>query len=156
MSVFGSSVLTWTRRAVTGAADAGSRLWAHAAAVSCGDGRLTEQRREQVTGGRVSSGTLQPPIAALPRVTTRAPDVPARSEAQGPRPAPVPRVVPAPVTPTMVRRWAHEQGIAVADRGRIPRSVMERYVAEVASRSDRTDGRSPKRRRSASRGSPAA
>lgn len=48
----------------------------------------------------------------------------------------------------MVRRWAHEQGIAVADRGRIPRSVMEQYVAEVAPRSDGTGGRSPKRRRS--------
>ena len=46
----------------------------------------------------------------------------------------------APVTPATVRRWAQQQGIEVADRGRISRSVMEQYLAAGA-------GAAPVRRR---------
>lgn len=31
-----------------------------------------------------------------------------------------------------IRRWAHEQGIEVSDRGRIPVSVIEQYDAAVS------------------------
>lgn len=51
------------------------------------------------------------------------------------------------VTPALVRRWAQQQGIQVADRGRIPRSVMEQYLAGTVAHS----GKSPHRRGSTAR-----
>lgn len=39
-----------------------------------------------------------------------------------------PPLASAPPTPAAVRRWAAAQDIAVSDRGRIPRAVMDRYL----------------------------
>ncbi|MGE5762462.1 MAG: histone-like nucleoid-structuring protein Lsr2 [Mycobacterium leprae] len=156
MPVFGPSVRTWSHRAASVVVQTGSRLVAHATAALAGcGGRPIEQRRVEVAAPHASSGTAhQPPSASPPPVAARAPGVPVTSETQGQRPAPAPRAVTASVTPAMVRRWAHERGIAVADRGRIPRSVMEQYLAQVASESARRTGRaSAKGRRSPSGGS---
>jgi len=34
----------------------------------------------------------------------------------------------------LIRAWAKDQGIAVSDRGRIPASVLERYLAAAKRR----------------------
>jgi Lsr2 len=128
MHVLGSSVLSWSRRAVTVAVKQGSHLLAYIAAVSrCG--RPAEQRRGEAAGVDVSNaGPQQPsgtPPVAGPHRTAATP------ASQRQRPVAARRAATAPVTPAMVRSWAHAQGIQVADRGRIPRSVMEQYRAEV-------------------------
>ncbi|MGA8995106.1 MAG: histone-like nucleoid-structuring protein Lsr2 [Nocardioidaceae bacterium] len=43
-----------------------------------------------------------------------------------------PPLAPAPPTPAAVRRWATTNNIAVADRGRIPAAVMDRYLGARA------------------------
>lgn len=154
MPVVGSSVLVWTRRALTAAVETGCRLLAHAASVSGCSGRPAGQRPAEGAASPVSSGTAQqPPATSPPPVAARA-VVAATSEAQRHRPVPVNRAATAPVTPAMVRRWAHEEGIQVAGRGRIPRSVLEQYLAQVASeRAPRAARGSAKAQRSPSGGS---
>src|SRR5512143_3247030 len=128
MHVLGSSVLGWSRRALTVAVEQGSHLLAYIVAVS-GGGRGAEQRRGETAGLDVSNVGPQLP-SGTPRVA--GPDRTAAAPAsQERRPVAERPAAPAPVTPAVVRSWAHERGIQVADRGRIPRSVMERYLAEV-------------------------
>lgn len=132
MPVFGSSVLAWSHRVLTVAVETGSRLLACVATVSGGGGRPAEQRRVEVAAPVVSSGGPQHPPGTPPRaVAGRARETVATSEPQGQRPVSAGRAATASVTPAMVRRWAHEQGVQVADRGRIPRSVMDQYLAQV-------------------------
>src|SRR5512143_2979750 len=133
MHVFGSSVLTssvsaWSYRALTVAMETGARLVAGVAAVA-GSGRPVEQRPVEVTAPFVSrGGPPQPPGT----VAGQAPGTAATAAAQEQRSVPTYRAAPVPVTPAMVRSWGREQGIQVADRGRIPRAVMEQYVAALA------------------------
>src|SRR5512135_1265399 len=160
MHVFGSSVLTssvfaWSHRALTVAMETGARLVAGVAAVASG-GRPVEQRPVEVTAPLVSrGGPPQPPGT----VAGQAPETAATAAAQEQRSVPTYRAAPEPVTPAIVRSWAREQGIQVADRGRIPRAVMEQYVAALApavavthrtSRSSATGPRPPSSGRSRS------
>jgi hypothetical protein len=128
MPVSGPSVLTWGHR-VLGVAvgTTGSRLRARVAAMAACGRRPVEQQRPAAT--IAPSGAVQqppnPPTTVAGPATTTAP--------QAHREPTVPtRVATASVTPAMVRRWAHEQGIQVADRGRIPQSLMTQYLAQVA------------------------
>ena len=101
-------------------------------------------RAAAVSGTARGAGTssIRPGRSAAPRrcpLRHRRPVVPSKKSAPArtapqPRPQRVPVRPPgsAPVTPAMVRRWAQEQGIEVADRGRIPRSVMKQYLATAA------------------------
>ncbi|MGE5764520.1 MAG: histone-like nucleoid-structuring protein Lsr2 [Mycobacterium leprae] len=130
MPASGSSVLTWGHRALTSAVETGSRLWARAAATSGGDRRPLERRSAERAPAISPPAPPQPPTPPSPTVPGRC--VSATASAAQPR-HPVPaRAATASVTPAMVRRWAHEQGIQVADRGRIPQAVMARYLAKVA------------------------
>ena len=131
MPASGSSVLTWGHRALTSAVETGSRLWARAAAISGGERRPLERRSAELAApAGSSSAPPQPPTPPSPTVPGRC--VSATASAAQPR-HPVPaRAATASVTPAMVRRWAHEQGIQVADRGRIPQSLMKQYLAQVA------------------------
>ncbi len=129
MPVCDSSVFTWSHRALTVAVKTGARLVAAGAATVGGGGRPAEQRRGEVAASLVSrGGPPQPPGTGAGQVRGTA----ATSAAPGQRPAPADRAAPASVTPAMVRSWAREQGIQVADRGRIPRAVMEQYVVGLA------------------------
>ena len=128
MHVLGSSVLGWSRRALTVAVEQGSHLLAYIVAVS-GGGRREEQRRGETAGRDVSNVGPQPP-SLTPRVA--GPDGTAATPAsQERRPVAERGAAAAPVPPVVVRSWAHERGIQVADRGRIPQSVMEQYLVEV-------------------------
>ncbi|MGE5763507.1 MAG: histone-like nucleoid-structuring protein Lsr2 [Mycobacterium leprae] len=112
------------------AVEAGSRLLARAA-ISGGDRRPLERRSAEPPAPNVPSpAPPQPPSPPLPTGAGR-PVSATTSDAQPPHSPPA-RAATASVTPAMVRRWAHEQGIQVADRGRIPQSLMERYLAQVA------------------------
>lgn len=106
MGAFSSFVLAWGHRVLTVAVQMGSRL----------AGSVTDEE--------------QPRDAAAPVVSSGAPQ-PRMAQVQGKGSVHDHRTATASVTPAMVRRWAHEQGIRIADRGRIPQSVMERYLAEV-------------------------
>src|SRR5512142_3347770 len=130
MHVF-RAVLSWSHRTITAAADKGSGLVAHLAAGSCNKDRPAEQGHVEVVNPAVSHDGPQQPNDTSPDTDTARVGTPATTR-RSPRQHPVRRRPPtAPVTPAMVRRWAHEQGIQVADRGRIPRSVMERYMADA-------------------------
>jgi hypothetical protein len=134
MQVLGWSVVTWSYRTLTGGVEQASRLWLRLADGSSGRGRRDGQRRRDVVD---PSG----PVGGAPLVSAASPaagrtvnkSAPAPTAPQ-PRPQRVPVRPPgsAPVTAAMVRRWAREQGIEVADRGRIPRSVMKQYLATAA------------------------
>src|SRR5512144_2009090 len=117
MGAFSSFVLAWGHRVLTVAVQMGSRL----------AGSVTDEE--------------QPRDAAAPVVSSGAPQP---AQVQGKGSVRDHRTAAASVTPAMVRRWAHEQGIRIADRGRIPQSVMERYQAEVggATMSRRADSAS--------------
>lgn|SRR5512144_630411 len=131
MPVSGSSVLTWGHRALRSAVETGSRLWARAAAISGGDRRPVERRSTELAAPAGSSPAPPQPPSPPPPTGAGRPGSATTAKAQPRHPVPA-RVATASVTPAMVRRWAHEQGIQVADRGRIPRSLMERYLAQVA------------------------
>src|SRR5512144_3185613 len=126
MPISGSSVLAWGRRTLSVAAEAGSRLRARLTAVAgCGDPAV-EQRPAELDGPVASSAAAQqrpnvPPTLAGPGTTPASPAHPQRPGSA--------RAATASVTPAMVRRWAHEQGIQIADRGRSPQSVMVQYGA---------------------------
>ena len=122
MPVSGASVLTWGHRALTSVVETGSRLLARAAISGC-DRRRVERRSAEPPAPAVSSpAPPQPPTPPPPTVAGR-PESATTSEAQPRRSVPARATAPS-VTPAMVRRWAHEQGIQVADRGRIPQSLM--------------------------------
>ena len=138
MHVFGP-VLSWSRQMMTTAADRGFDLVAHLVTIPATGIVRREQRHVQAAGPVVGHGRPQQardtsPHTNAARVATSA------TTRQSPRQRPVPARHPAtaPVTPAMVRRWAHEQGIQVAERGRIPRSVMERYEADAVQPAART------------------
>src|SRR5512144_1045987 len=120
MPVSSSSVLTWSLRALAGAVETGSRLLARVGTVSGCGSRPPEQRLAEVAGAVVSSSAPQQP-PSTPTVAGRAGGTVATSKAQGQRAVPA-RAATASVTPATVRSWAHERGIQVSDRGRIPRS----------------------------------
>jgi len=147
MHVFGWSVLTWSYRALTGAVGHGSRLLARLADGSGGGGRAG--RLGVAAPSASASGSQQvsdtPPVAGRSRETA-----PTQAARRQHRVAARPAATTA-VTPAMVRSWAHEQGIQVADRGRIPRSVMQQYLSQVV-------GTAPvsRRNRALRRPSPAA
>jgi hypothetical protein len=104
--------------------------------------RLAESsggRRRPSDRGRSEFADSSASVGSAPRVSETSP-VPAPAGTGAPTPAaqrpqrqPVPArpTATAPVSPATVRRWAQEQGIEVADRGPIPRSVMEQYRAAV-------------------------
>lgn len=131
-----SSVFTLSHRMLTVAADKGSHLMAHLAVGSNGRERPTKQHAVAPPIGThagppprtdTSLPTAPTPLdKTAPAGDTSATTKPPRHHAVRTR-----RAATAPVTPAMVRRWAHEHGIQVADRGRIPRSVMERYMADI-------------------------
>src|SRR5512142_201586 len=117
MHVFGSSVLTssvftWSHRTLTVALETGARLVAGLAAVADGGGRPVEQRPVEVTAPLVSrGGSPQPPNT----VAGQALETAATSAAQQQRSVPTYRAAPAPLPPALVRNWAREQGIQVAE-----------------------------------------
>src|SRR5512144_2451253 len=126
MPISGSSVLAWGHRTLSVAVEAGSRLRARLTAVAGCGGRAVEQPPPAVAGPVASSAAPQqrpsgPPTVAGPGTTPASPAHPQRPGSA--------RAATASVTPAMVRRGAHEQGIQIADRGRIPQSVMVQYGA---------------------------
>src|SRR5512132_328228 len=128
MHISSSSVLTWSHRALAGAVETGFRLMAHVAAISGCGSRPADQRGAEAPRLVVSSGVPQQPPGTLPRpVVGPARGTGTASEAQGQRPIPA-RAATASVTPAMVRRWAHEQGIDCRS-GADPQSLMEQYLA---------------------------
>lgn len=131
-----SSVFTLSHRMLTAAADKGSHLMAHLAIGSSGRERPTKQHAVDppigTHAGPPPRAYTSPPTAPTPvDETTPAGDAPATTKPPRHHAVRTRRAATAPVTPATVRRWAHEHGIQVADRGRIPRSVMERYMADV-------------------------
>lgn len=135
---FVSSLFTWSHRMLTIAADKGSRLMAHLAVGSGSRERPAEQHQVAVAsptgthaGRRPRGDTSLPTALTLVGETTPAGDTSAPTTSPRHHSVRTRRAASASVTPAMVRRWANEHGIQVADRGQIPRSVMERYVADV-------------------------
>ncbi len=133
MQVLGWSVLTWSYQTLTGGVEQASRLWLRLADGSSGRGQRDGQARGDVVDPSGSVGAQQVSAASPAAGRTVRKNSPPPAAPQ-PRRRPVPVRPPGltPVTPAMVRRWAQEQGIDVADRGRIPRSVMKQYLATAA------------------------
>ncbi len=134
MQVLGWSVVTRSYRTLTGGVDQASRLWTRLADGSSGHGQRDGQARRDVVDPSGSVGGAPQVSAASPTAGRTVNKTAPASAAPQPRRQPVPVRPPgsALVTPAMVRRWAQEQGIEVADRGRIPRSVMKQYLATAA------------------------
>jgi len=138
MQVLGWSVLTRSYRALTGAVEQGSLLWARLAD-GFGDGSHPDGKgRRPAVDPSESVGGAQQVSDAPPAAGPTGKSAPAPVAQQQRVPERPPST--APVTPATVRRWAQQQGIEVADRGRISRSVMEQYLAAGA-------GAAPVRRR---------
>ncbi len=122
----------FSRRALTVAVEHGYRLLARLADGSSGRRRPNDQRRSGGVDPSASVGRApqvsDPPPAAGPTGNS----APTPTQQQRRQRAPARLAAATPVTPAMVRCWAQEQGIEVADRGPIPRSVMEQYLATAA------------------------
>lgn len=153
MSAYGS-VLTWGHRVLTIALEMGSRRTERLVE---DDGRPVEGSH---AGGPPAPSPASQPPSARP-ATGPAPGTVTRTQAQARRRVPAHPAATVSVPPAVVRRWAHEQGIQVADRGRIPQSLMEQYLAQTArpAAGSRQSSRAPSKgaRRSSGRSrSPAA
>jgi hypothetical protein len=143
MYVIGRPVLGWSHRLLTIAVEQGSRLLARLADTA-GNGRPVapahvEGPDRAISGGGAPQPAISPAVADGGGETV--PPAPERPTPRQPRDAPR-EATTAAVTPAVVRRWAQEQGIQIAERGRIPRSVMEQYLAEVVHTAPGRDGQS--------------
>lgn len=132
MRFFSSTRLTHSHQALMRAVKRGTSLLARRTAVSGGVGPPANQRRVEVTDvAAPSDGPRQRPDTTPPTVAASARGAAATPESQRKRAAAGQDAASARVTSAMVRSWAHERGIQISDRGRIPQSLMEQYLSEA-------------------------